>query len=116
MSNLIYLDLPKNLSDREKEKILEEVRDIGGVEESDFDEERFIDAASITAYIALATSAIVLVDKAVPIVQKLMDIFKKRGLKNVNITLPDDTKIILEDGNVNDVEKLARALTKIANK
>jgi hypothetical protein len=110
MSNFIYVNLPKGLSESEREEIVEELNTIDGIEDSDVD--RAFDPLSITIYIAIGTSVLKLIDSAIPVIQKIKDLFKKRGLKNVDISLPDGTKIAFEEGRADDVEKLATILTK----
>lgn len=113
MSTYIYFDLPKEFSAKETQEILNEIRDINGIEDSGLEKTRAIDPASIAAYITLATSAITLIEKCRPVVEKILDLFKKKGLKNVKITFNDGTQIKVKDGTSKDVEKIASTIVDI---
>lgn len=116
MSETFYINLPKELSEADREDILSEIRNIEGVEESDLDEERAIDPVSITMYITIATTVLTLAEKALPFFERIMDRIKGKGIKDFVVTLPDDTKIAIKEGSAEDVKKIAEAFQKRAEK
>lgn len=101
MEEILEIALPKSVSDSDMETILDEVRQIKGVEDADTITNRGVDIGTLLSYVQLASSAIGVVNIAIPIILKIVRIIKSKGVRNAEIKIGDMTiKVDLSDDEI----------------
>ena len=97
MSEVVNIVLPEGVSDEDAREIQELLKEVEGIEDAGSASTRSLaDPASITMWIEVAGGILGLVSTGLPIIQKLMDIFRKKDLPAARIKLPDGTEIELD--------------------
>jgi hypothetical protein len=70
---------------------------------------RFVDPAAVTLFVQLAGSVLGVAATAVPIIQKIVETIRGKGVSGAVIELPGGGKLSVDNASVKDIERLIRA-------
>jgi hypothetical protein len=80
MEQILEIAMPKSVSESDMETILDDVRQIKGVEDADAITNRGVDIGSLMSYVQLAGGALGVVGTAIPIIQQIVKTIKGKGV------------------------------------
>ncbi len=97
MSEVFNIVLPEGVSDEDAREIQALLKEVEGIEDAGSVSTRSLaDPASVTMWIEVAAGILGLISTGLPVIQKMMDIFRKKDLPAAKIKLPDGTEIELD--------------------
>jgi hypothetical protein len=105
------IELPPHVDPAENQRLIAEVKAIQGVNAAGDASERSIDAASIGMWVQLAGTVITTAGAAVPVVQKIVELFRKRQIEGVKVKLADGTVIDADRIGADDLKALVTKST-----
>src|SRR5260370_29901613 len=109
MSDTFTIEFPAEVSDSELESIQAQLREMSEVEDAGSMNARSIDAQSLMLWVQIATSAVGLVSAGVPLVQRVVEMIRGKGLKGVKLMLSDGTSFSADEISAQELEKVLKA-------
>jgi hypothetical protein len=91
--------------------VADEVEGLDDVEETSSATERSVIGAALLV-VSVAGPVLEHVATAVPVVQKIIEAVRGRGVTGATIELPDGTKISVDNASAEDIERLLEAAKK----
>lgn len=110
MEDIFTIELPRSISDRELEALQAKLKQIREVEDAGSMGARSVDLQSVMLWVQLISGVLGAVSTGVPIVQKIIEMIRDKGIKGAKITLADGTTISADDVSAKDLETLFRAV------
>jgi hypothetical protein len=112
MTEVVSIVLPEQVSEDDAQEIQNFLKNVDGIEDAGSISSRSMaDPASITLWIEVASGILGLVSTAVPVIQNLMEIFRKKNLPAAKIKLPDGTEIEFDkDSSPDEIANMIRAI------
>ena len=112
MTEVVSIVLPEQVSEDDAQEIQDILKTVDGIEDAGSISTRSMaDPASITLWIEVASGILGLVSTAVPVIQNLMEIFRKKNLPAAKIKLPDGTEIEFDkDSSPDEIANMIRAI------
>ena len=112
MTEVVSIVLPEQVSEDDAQEIQDYLKNVDGIEDAGSISTRSMaDAASITLWVEVASGILGLVSTAVPVIQNLMEIFRKKNLPAAIIKLPDGTEIVFDKNSTPDeIANMIRAI------
>lgn len=108
MGDVFKVVLPTGISKDEIVSLEAELNDIDVVEDAGRASSRAFDAASATLSIRVEGGMLDLVGTAVPLLNKVLDTIRGRGIKGARITMPNGTTVEADEISVRGLEALVR--------
>lgn len=109
MSDTFTIEFPADVSDSELESIQAQLREMSEVEDAGSMNARSIDAQSLMLWVQIATSAVGLISAGVPLVQRVVEMIRGKGLKGVKLMLSDGTSFSADEISAAELEKVLKA-------
>ena len=112
MTEVVSIVLPEQVSEDDAQEIQDFLKNVDGIEDAGSISTRSMaDPASITLWVEVASGILGLVSTAVPVIQNLMEIFRKKNLPAAKIKLPDGTEIVFDkDSSPDEIANMIRAI------
>jgi hypothetical protein len=114
MEDLITIELPSTTPEEDLKALKDQIQKMGDVEDTGSLGERSIDPVTLGLWIQLATGALGVVSTGVPIIQKIVEMIRGKGIKGVKLTLANGTTVSVDDASAKDLEKLIRVANQPA--
>ena len=109
MEDILTIELPTTLSRTELNSLRDEVIQISGVEDADTQSTRSVDMVTLNLWIQFATGVLGAASTGVPIVQKIVEMVRGKGIKGAKITLANGVTVVADEISLKDLEKLIQA-------
>ncbi len=112
MTEVVSIVLPEQVSEDDAREIQDFLKNVDGIEDAGSISTRSMaDPASITLWVEVASGILGLVSTAVPVIQNLMEIFRKKNLPAAIIKLPDGTEIVFDkNSSPDEIANMIRAI------
>ncbi len=112
MTEVVSIVLPEQVSEDDAQEIQDFLKNVDGIEDAGSISTRSMaDPASITLWVEVASGILGLVSTAVPVIQNLMEIFRKKNLPAAIIKLPDGTEIVFDkNSSPDEIANMIRAI------
>ena len=112
MTEVVSIVLPEQVSEDDAQEIQDYLKNVDGIEDAGSISTRSMaDPASITLWVEVASGILGLVSTAVPVIQNLMEIFRKKNLPAAIIKLPDGTEIVFDkNSSPDEIANMIRAI------
>jgi hypothetical protein len=112
MIEVVNIVLPEGVSDEDAREIQALLKEVEGVEDAGSVSTRSLaDPGSMIMWIEVASGILGLVSTGLPIIQKLMDIFREKDLPAAKIKLPDGTEIELDkESSPDEIANMIQAI------
>ena len=103
------IELPPDASYATAQALAKDVADTEGVDGCGASSTRAIDVAQLTLWVSLAGGAVTALGGAATVVQQIIDLCKKKGVKGARLVLTDGTSVPIDNLS-------AQALLELAGK
>lgn len=110
MEDLFSIELPTTVSDSELEALKSEIKQLNDVADAGLEDTRGIDPVSLGIWVQAAAGVLGVVGTAVPIIQKIIEMIRGKGIPGAKITLPNGVTISADEVSAKDLERLLRAV------
>ena len=112
MTEVVSIVLPEQVSEDDAQEIQDFLKNVDGIEDAGSISTRSMaDPASITLWVEVASGILGLVSTAVPVIQNLMEILRKKNLPAAIIKLPDGTEIVFDkNSSPDEIANMIRAI------
>jgi hypothetical protein len=114
MSDL-RVEFPRGTSPDVVGSVADELEGLDDVEKTSAPTERSVIATALLV-VNVAGPVLEHVATAVPVVQKIIEALRGRGVTGATIELPDGTKISVDNASAEDIERLLEAAKKSSTK
>ena len=108
MADAVMVILPGKDADARK-RVSDGLSALPEVESATPESTRFIDPASVSLFVQLAGSVLGVAATAVPIVQKIVETIRGKGVTGAVIEFPGGAKLSVDNASVKEIERLIRA-------
>ncbi len=109
MADIITIELPKTVSENEIATLQADLKAIESVENARPTKRRGVDPQAAMMWVQFATGALSAVTTGLPILQKVSEAVRGKGIKGAKIALADGTTISLDRVSADDLERLIKA-------
>ncbi len=109
MDDVLTIELPNTLSKTEVKGLRDEIRQLNEVVDADSQIARGVDAVTLGIWIQLATDIFGAVGSGMPIVQKIVELVRGKGIKGAKIVLANGGSVSVDEISVKDLERIIRA-------
>jgi hypothetical protein len=107
MEDILTIEVPGGLSEEVLKELestisgLEPVKKVGHTSG-----DRSLDPASLMLWMELIGGALTVVATAVPLIEKIVGMFRNKKISGVKISMPDGTAVSVDDCTSDDIRKL----------
>ena len=108
MEDTFTIEFPKTVSDSELEALQTELKQTSQVEDAGSMGARGVDPQMIWLWVKVLSGVLGVVSTGVPIIQKIIEMIRGKGIKGAKITLADGTTISVDDTSAKDLENLLK--------
>ena len=108
MNDRFALELPNDLSDEEREELVESLRGVEGVDNADVLDARMVDLATISVGVQLAGQVQELLG---PVVEKIIHVVRGQRIKGVKLVFPGGMSIAVDEISGKELKQLLEAVT-----
>jgi len=115
MEDILTVELPGELSDAEVKALRDEIRQMSGVEDAGSQKARGVGPARPGIWVQLPTGALGAAS-GVPIVQKIAETVRDKGIKGAKITLANGAMLSIDEISSRDLEKIFKAFSQAGTK
>jgi hypothetical protein len=109
MEDAFTIEFPRTVSDRELEALQAEIKQVSEVEDAGSMGARGVDPQMIMLWVQVISGVLGVVSTGVPIIQKIIEMIRGKGIKGAKITLANGTTISVDDISAKDLESLFKA-------
>jgi len=109
MSDVFTITLPSSVSENEVEAIEQALKQIESVEDAGSVTTRQLDPATITIWIGVAGAILGVASKGTTIIQRVVEIFRGKGISGAKIKLPNGAEIAVDNASASEIERLMHA-------
>lgn len=110
MANIFSIELPTSVSDSDIETLKTEIKELENVTNAGLEDARSgIDPVSLGIWVQTVTGILGLIGTAVPIIQKIIEMLRGKGIKGAKISLANGVVINVDEVSVKELERLLRA-------
>jgi hypothetical protein len=108
MEDAFTIEFPRTVSDRELEALQAEIKQVSEVEDAGSMGARGVDP-QIMLWVQVISGVLGVVSTGVPIIQKITEMIRGKGIKGAKITLANGTTISVDHVAAKDLESLFKA-------
>jgi hypothetical protein len=106
MSQRFKIELPADCPTEEAKALVAEVKTLDHVQNAGTLTVRGLDPASIGLWIQLASGIVTTAVAAVPVIQKIAELLRGRGVKGAKLTFADGTVLAVDEISAHDLKDL----------
>jgi len=107
----LRIEFPRDTPQDTVRSVADEVDQLDDVDDTRPETERSIIGAALLV-VSVAGPVLQNVGTALPVVQKIVELLRGRGVSGATIELPDGTKISVDNASAADIEKILEAAKK----
>lgn len=107
----LSIEFPRGTSPDVVGSVADELEGLAEVDETSAPTERSVVGAALLL-VSVAGPVLQHVATAVPVVQKIVEMLRGRGVTGATIELPDGTKISVDSASAEDIERILEAAKK----
>jgi len=112
MEDSFTIMLPASASEAEVEALEQALKQIDAVADAGALSTRGLDPASIGVWVQVATSVLGVVGIAVPLIQKIVETIRGKGVTGAKIKLPNGAEIAVDNATTGEIERILQASRK----
>jgi len=109
MKDVFMINLPSSTSKSDVELIQNMLKQIDSVEDAVHKTTRVLDPVSITVLVTLVGSILGVVGTAVPIICKIVETIRGKGISGAKIKLANGNEISVDNASVSEIERIMKA-------
>jgi hypothetical protein len=109
MSERFYIELPDGISDDDLRDLKRELTESAPITAVGSMGARGVDAQQVMLWAQTAGTVFATLGAALPVISKIAELVRKRGVKGARIKLPNGAELSLDEASVGDTERLLRA-------
>jgi hypothetical protein len=106
MSQRFKIELPADCPAEEAKTLVAEVKAMEDVQNAGTLTARSLDPASIGLWVQLASGIVTATAAAVPVIQRIAELLRGRGVKGAKLTFADGTVLTVDDISAHDLKNL----------
>ena len=110
--DVFVVSLPPETDEAEREALEGELKEVDEVEDAGPSDLKSIDAATIEAWVQVATGVLTVATTAIPLIKAVVGRIRNRGIRGATIELPNGVKISVDGASSEEIERLVRAATQ----
>jgi hypothetical protein len=114
MEDILTLELPDTLSNTEVKALRDEIKQLSGIEDAGSRVTRSVDLVALGVWFTFASGVFETASTGIPIIQKIIEMVRGKGIKNAVLTLPDGTKLSVDEISVRDLERIIQTINQQA--
>ncbi len=109
MEEILQIAMPKSVSESDMETMLDDIRQIKGINDADTITYRGVDVGTLMSYVQLASGALGVASTAIPIIQQIIKTIKGKGVTGAEIKI-GEMSIKVDNASAAEIERLIIAL------
>ena len=108
MKDLLNITLPKGASADDVQALESALKSIQDVQTTGRVTPRGVDPGEVMMWIKVGSGLLSLASTAVPVVKRVVDAIRGKGLKGVKLELPGGAKLEIDSASVEEIDKLVK--------
>jgi hypothetical protein len=110
MQDLFSITLPDTASEKDIEALQDTLKTLDTVADAGADPDRGVDPASIMVWVQVVSGVLGAVSTAVPIVKKVIETIRGKGISGAKIKLPNGVEVAVDNASADEIERLLQAV------
>jgi len=106
--NAFTISLPDSTPPAKQDELEAALQDMPSVEGAGVSETRGIDPQAVMIWVKLAGEMIATAGAMLPVLQKVVDMIRGKGIKGAKINLPGGATLQVDEASTADIERLMR--------
>ncbi len=108
MQDIFKIALPASVSEKDIADLQDTLKTLDAVADAGADPDRGVDPASIMVWVQVVGGVLGAAGAAVPIIKKVAEIIRGKGISGAKIKLPNGAEIAVDNASLNEIERLLR--------